>query len=381
MASKSHFYLNTLFFLLLSVFCLKSSSWSLLDTERDYSRWVSWNVNNHQKRAMLMAKSTVQTPGADGKLVLDGKLRQAEMNSVRVTVSQDGTGDFKTITEAINSIPPYNTRRVIIAIKPGVYREKIFIPRTLPFVTFLGDSSEPPAITGNDTASVSGKDGKPLRTYQSATVAVDANYFVAISMKFENTAPHVIGTKQGQAVALRISGTKAAFYNCSFFGNQDTLYDHKGLHYFNNCFIQGSVDFIFGSGRSFYENCHLNSIAKKVASLTAQKRSNSSLASGFSFKDSTITGSGLIYLGRAWGDYSRVIFSYTFMDKIILPQGWNDWGDQRRDSRVYYGEYMCTGPGANMTGRVAWARVLTDEEARPFIGTYYVEGDTWLISP
>jgi len=122
MASKSHFYLNTLLFLLLSVLCLKSSSWSLLDTERDYSRWVSWNVNNHRKRAMLMAKSTVQTPGADGKLVLDGKLRQAEMNSVRVTVSQDGTGDFKTITEAINSIPPYNTRRVIIAIKPGVYR-------------------------------------------------------------------------------------------------------------------------------------------------------------------------------------------------------------------------------------------------------------------
>ncbi|KAJ6879836.1 hypothetical protein NC652_033227 [Populus alba x Populus x berolinensis] len=143
-----------------------SSSWSLLDTERDYSRWVSWNVNNHQKRAMLVAKSTVQTPGADGKLVLDGKLRQAEMNSVRVTVSQDGTGDFKTITEAIYSIPPYNTRRVIIAIKPG-------------------DSSEPPTITGNDTASVSGKDGKPLRTYQSATVAVDANYFVAINMKFE----------------------------------------------------------------------------------------------------------------------------------------------------------------------------------------------------
>ncbi|KAJ6319999.1 hypothetical protein OIU78_015402 [Salix suchowensis] len=222
---------------------------------------------------------------------------------------------------------------------------------------------------------------KPLRTYQSATVAVDANYFVAINMKFENTAPHVTGTRQEQAVALRISGTKAAFYNCSFYGDQDTLYDHKGLHYFSNCFIQGSVDFIFGSGRSFYENCHLNSIAKKVASLTAQKRSNSSLASGFSFKDSTITGSGLIYLGRAWGDYSRVVFSYTYMDKIVLPQGWNDWGDHRRDSRVYYGEYKCSGPGANLTGRVTWARVLTDEEAGPFIGAYYVEGDTWLISP
>lgn len=163
-------------------------------------------------------------------------------------------------------------------------------------------------------------------------------------------------------MALRISGTKAAFHNCSFYGDQDTLYDHKGLHYFNNCYIQGSVDFIFGCGRSFYEvksihfhneltnpikkfsplifhccwkwlqKCYLNSITKKVASVTAQKRSKSSMASGFSFKDSVVTGSGHIYLGRAWGDYSRVVFSYTFMDKIVLPQGWNDWGSQKRHS-------------------------------------------------
>lgn len=69
----------------------------------------------------------------------------------------------------------------------------------------------------------------------------------------QNTAPHEIGSKGEQAVALRISGTKAAFYNSSFYGSQDTLYDHKGLHYFKNCVIQGSVDFIFGYGRSLYE--------------------------------------------------------------------------------------------------------------------------------
>ncbi|CAK7348477.1 unnamed protein product [Dovyalis caffra] len=99
-----------------------SSSWSSLDRETDYNRWVSWNANNNRKRALLRAKSTIQTAGADGKSVLDDKLRKAEMNSVRVNVSQDGTGHFKTIKEAVDSIPPYNTRRVIIAIKPGVYR-------------------------------------------------------------------------------------------------------------------------------------------------------------------------------------------------------------------------------------------------------------------
>ncbi|KAM7490710.1 hypothetical protein LguiA_033631 [Lonicera macranthoides] len=196
-----------------------------------------------------------------------------------------------------------------------------------------------------------------------------------------NTAPHVIGSIGEQAVALRISGSKAAFYNCSFYGAQDTLYDHKGLHYFNNCYIQGSVDFIFGYGRSLYDNCWLNSISKKVASVTAQKRSTSSMWSGFSFKDSKVTGSGKVYLGRAWGDYSRVVFSYTYMDQIVLPQGWSDWGNQSRDSRVYYGEYKCSGPGGNSSGRVPWALALTDKEAHPFIGTYYVYGDTWLLKP
>ncbi|CAI0469821.1 unnamed protein product, partial [Linum tenue] len=207
-----------------------------------------------------------------------------------------------------------------------------------------------------------------------------------ILVTLQNTAPHVIGSRGGQGVAIRVSGTKAAFYNCSFYGNQDTLYDHKGLHYFNSCFIQGSVDFIFGSGTSLYEvscwqNCGLRSTSKKVASITAQKRSSSSLANGFSFKNCSVTGSGRIYLGRAWGDYSRVVFSYTYMDQVVLPQGWNDWGKTERDRRVFYGEYKCSGPGADVTERVPWARILSDEEAQPFLGTYYVDGDEWLVDP
>ncbi|GLT38103.1 hypothetical protein SLA2020_123700 [Shorea laevis] len=380
MASKSCFRI-LLLLLSLSRFLLKSVSETAGSETEYYKKWLAWNVQNYNRKAMWQAEADLKTPGT-GRRALDYRLTKAEMNKVRKTISPDGTGDFKTIKEAINSIPLYNTKRIVLIIKPGIYREKITVPRTVPFVTFLGDASNQPTITGNDTASsFSGRGGTPLKTFQSATVAVDADYFIAINIKFENTAPHEVGSNGTQAVALRISGTKAAFYNCSFYGSQDTLYDHKGLHYFHNCFIQGSVDFIFGYGRSLYERCYLNSVAKKVASLTAQKRSNASLASGFSFKDCVVNGSGMVFLGRAWGDYSRVVFSYTYMEKIVLPQGWSDWGDQKRDSRVYYGEYKCSGPGANLTGRVPWARVLTDEEARPFIGTYYVEGETWLINP
>ncbi|XP_052188045.1 probable pectinesterase 53 isoform X2 [Diospyros lotus] len=378
MASETH--LQVVFFLLvLSQLSLQSCSLHPERNSDDYNKWISWHVNNFRKKASVKAESIARTRGGDR--AFDMKLSNAEANKVGINVAQDGTGDFKTIGEALASIPRYNTKRVVLFIKPGVYKEKIVIPRTMPFVTLSGDSGDPPTITGNDTASVPGKDGTPLKTFQSATVAIDADYFVAVNIKFENTAPHEIGSKGEQAVALRISGTKAAFYNCSFYGSQDTLYDHKGLHYFSNCFIQGSVDFIFGYGRSLYENCHLNSVAKKVASLTAQKRSNSSLSSGFSFKDSKVTGSRWVYLGRAWGDYSRVVFSYTYMESIVLPQGWSDWGYHKRQFSVYYGEYKCSGPGANATARVPWAHLLTEEEAEPFIGTYYIDGDTWLISP
>ncbi|XP_017232794.1 probable pectinesterase 53 isoform X2 [Daucus carota subsp. sativus] len=311
-------------FFIVSLLCLCSSS---SQQELEYEKWISWNKQNYLTKNKISATQSVR-----GMKVVDVKLRNAEMNKVRVSVSQFGTGDFLTIREAIASVQLHNTKRIILDIGPGVYREKIIVRKTLDFITFFGNASDPPTITWNDTASTtSGRDGRPLKTFQSATVAVDANYFVAVNIKFENTAPHKIGSQGEQAVALRISGSKAAFYNCSFFGSQDTLYDHKGLHYFYNCFIQGSVDFIFGYGRSLYEKCHLNSVANKVASLTAQKRNIATMQSGFSFKDCRITGSGRVYLGRAWGDYSRVVFSYTFMDSLVLPQGWSDWGKLSRD--------------------------------------------------
>ncbi|XP_072976134.1 probable pectinesterase 53 [Typha angustifolia] len=372
------FLLSSTLLLALTSFCS-----SLEEGDIDFKRWVSWNVQNHKRSYALHMNSYSGELAGGGLRTLDVKLAKAEAAAVRYIVCQDGSGNYTSIREAVDSIPLHNTRRVILEIRPGIYREKIVIPKSMPFITFLGSGENPPIITGNDTAATRGDNGVPLKTFHSPTVAINADYFLAANIKFENTAPYPnAGQIGGQAVALRISGDKAAFYNCSFYGAQDTLYDHKGLHYFQNCFIQGSVDFIFGYGRSLYENCYLNSIAKNVASLTAQRRSTKTMASGFSFVRSTITGSGLVYLGRAWGDHSRVVFSYTFMDKVVIPQGWNSWRIQRPESSgVYYGEYQCSGPGANWTGRVHWAHLLSDEEAQPFLGTYYINGDTWLLSP
>ncbi|KAL9239416.1 hypothetical protein vseg_013742 [Gypsophila vaccaria] len=348
--------------------------------QQDYEKWLMWNIKNHhnyyRKRVNLEHNKTTK--------ILDLRLENAEINKTRLVIKQDGSGDYRSINDALDTIPSHNTRRFILLIGPGVYREKINIPKTKGFISFVGDVKAPPTITGNDTASsvphAAGHSSSSFNTFQTATVAINSDYFVALNIIFENTAPHEVGKTGEQAVALRISGDKAAFYNCSFLGSQDTLYDHKGLHFYRDCFIQGSVDFIFGYARSFYQNCTLNSISKKVASVTAQKRTVTTMSSGFSFMNCNVTGSGHVYLGRAWGDYSRVVFSFTFLDQLVLPQAWSIWGKPTRNSTVYYGEYRCSGPGSNMSGRVPWARALTDEEAQPFIGTHFVEGDSWITS-
>ncbi|KDO71107.1 hypothetical protein CISIN_1g0391062mg, partial [Citrus sinensis] len=141
-----------------------------------------------------------------------------------------------------------------------------------------------------------------------------------------------------------------------------------------------SVDFIFGNGLSFYEDCHLHAITNSYGALTAQKRGSLLEETGFSFVKCKVTGSGALYLGRAWGTFSRVVFAYTYMDKIITPRGWYDWGDKNREMTVFYGQYKCSGPGAYYGGRVSWSRELTQEEAEPFISVEFIDGHQWLPS-
>jgi len=209
---------------------------------------------------------------------------QSSLNgAVRIIrVRGDGTGDFRTVTEAVNSIPSGNNRRVVVWIGMGEYREKVTVDRSKPFLTFYGERNESdthtmPIITYHATALRYG-------TVDSATVAVDSDYFVAVNIAFvvrfspsllsfsssfsfftthvdisqvhvcmQNSSPRPDeNSVGGQALAMRISGDKAAFYNCKFVSFQDTLCDDRGRHFFKDCYIQGSYDFIFGNGKSIY---------------------------------------------------------------------------------------------------------------------------------
>ncbi|KAF6141714.1 hypothetical protein GIB67_027892 [Kingdonia uniflora] len=259
------------------------------------------------------------------------------------------------------------------------HREKVNIPPLKGFITIEGAGADKTIVQWGDTAKTIGATGQPIGTFNSATFAVNSAYFIAKNITFKNTTPlPVKGASGKQAVAFRISGDTAAFLGCRFLGAQDTLYDHLGRHYYKDCYIEGSVDFIFGNGLSLFEGCHVHAIAHNVGALTAQGRASLLDDTGFSFVNCKVTGSGALYLGRAWGTFSRVIFAYTYMDNIIISKGWYNWGDPNREMTVFYGQYKCTGPGANYAGRVSWARELTDEEAKPFISLSFIDGSEWI---
>ncbi|PKA61165.1 Putative pectinesterase 63 [Apostasia shenzhenica] len=335
---------------------LPSTSTSTLE------RWISNNLEDYH----LQAAGNI--PGD-----LDPKLLQAELNPRVITVRQDGKGDFRTVSGAIASIPAGNQRRTVIRIGPGVYKEKVKLDLTKPYVTFSGDANAMPTITFGGRAAQYG-------TLDSATVIVESNYFIASNIIFHNSAKRpVLGEEGAQAVAMRISGDKAAFYGCRFLGYQDTLCDDKGKHLFKDCFIQGTVDFIFGNGRSIYLRCEINSVADGITYITAQARSMVAEDGGFAFVHCKVTGTGNAYLSRAWKDSSRVVFAYTFMGSLVQPKGWDDKGFPNRRGSVFYGEYKCMGPGAATGERVDYVKLLTDEQVKPFVSMTFIRPNTWLL--
>ncbi|XP_075488815.1 pectinesterase QRT1 [Primulina tabacum] len=316
-------------------------------------------------------------------LIVDGyrlDFRDAGNQRKVLLVDKNGGGDSLTVQGAVDMVPENNAERVKIHILPGIYREKVKIPVSKPYISFIGkqDQVSETVITWKDRASDRDKNGFFIGTWSSASVTVESDYFCASRVTFENTVVSKGGGVDGnQAVALRISGDKAMFYKVRFLGSQDTLLDETGTHYFYQCFIQGSIDFIFGNAKSLYQESSIHVVGDAFA-IAAQHRNSPDEDTGFSFTNCTINGTGLIYLGRAWAGYSRIIYSYCEFDINIRPEGWEDWRTPSRQNTVVFGEYQCGGRGADRRGRVPWSKALKYLEARPFLDITFIKGKQWL---
>ncbi|CAN4127624.1 unnamed protein product [Withania somnifera] len=297
-----------------------------------------------------------------------------------ISVNVHGFGDYPSVQAAVDSIPQNNKMNVIIDICPGYYIEKVVVPETKPYITFQGAGRDGTVIEWHDRASDKGANGQQLRTYQTASVTVYASYFSARNISFKNTAPAPLPGMQGwQAVAFRISGDKAYFSGCGFYGAQDTLCDDAGRHYFKECYVEGSIDFIFGNGRSMYKDCELHSIATRFGSIAAQDRKSPDEKTGFAFLGCRVTGSGPLYVGRAMGQYSRIVYSYTYFDDVVAHGGWDDWDHvSNKNKTAFFGVYKCSGPGAAAVKGLSWARELDYDTAHKFLAKSFVNGRHWI---
>lgn len=299
---------------------------------------------------------------------------QTTDNRFELTVAQDGSGDFKTIQEAINKVRDHAEKRVVITIKSGIYNEKVVIPAFKRNITLKGTDREKTVISYNDYS------GKPFRgidvtgdpkfsTYTSYTLLVQGSDCSVENLTVENTAGRV-----GQAVALHTEGDRVSVKSCSILGNQDTLYLAKGgsRNYFENCYINGTVDFIFGAATAYFYACTIESLSNSyvTAASTTQEE-----AYGFVFidckliaKDTTVN---QVFLGRPWRPFAKTVFINTELGSHIVPEGWNPWkGDKNfpdKEKTVYYAELGSKGEGAkDLSKRVSWSHQLKKSDLKKY---------------
>lgn len=280
-----------------------------------------------------------------------------QRKTIAKTVAQDGSGDFASVQAAVDAVPDGNGDTIVIAIKPGVYKERILVPRHKRFIRFEGTDAQATVLTFDLYAGMKDAQGKEIGTFRTPSVTIEADDFAAENITFENSAGPV-----GQAVAIAVFGDRVVFRNCRFLGWQDTILDHIGRHYYENCYIAGHCDFIFGGGTAFFEKCRIECLKNGyiTAASTPEKQ-----RFGYVFSNCTITGQPQVktYLGRPWRDYANVLFLNTEMSETVRPEGWHNWDKPYRESTARFGEYNSRGPGAAPQARVSWARRLTDAQA------------------
>ena len=257
-------------------------------------------------------------------------------------VAKDGSGDFFTVQEAINAVPDFRKEgRTTIYIRKGVYKEKLIIPESKINVSLIG--AEGAVISGDDYASKPNRFGENMSTSGSASCYIYAPDLICENLTFENTAGRV-----GQAVACFVAGDRVIFRNCRFLGNQDTLYNF-GKHcrqYFEDCYIEGTVDFIFGSSTAVFNRCTIHSLSKGY--LTAPSTPQDE-AYGYVFIDCRLTaadGVEKVYLARPWRPYAKSVFIHCEMGGHILPVGWHNWNKKDAEKTIFFAEYENTGAGA-----------------------------------
>ncbi len=281
-----------------------------------------------------------------------------------ITVAQDGSGNYRTVQEAIHAVPDFRKVTTTIFIKNGIYKEKLNLSASKKMVKLVGESVEKTILTYDDYASKKNTFGEEKGTSGSSSFYIYGDDFSAENITFENSSGPV-----GQAVALWVAGDKAKFANCRMLGFQDTLYTYGAgsRQYYKNCYIEGTVDFIFGSATALFEDCDI--FCKKGGGYITAPSTPDTTKYGYVFLNCRIAGDApenTFYLSRPWRPYAKAVYIKCTLGKMIRPEGWDNWRKESNEKTAYYAEYKNNGDGFKPVQRVSWSHQLTESEIKSY---------------
>ncbi|XVE88552.1 hypothetical protein DITRI_Ditri19aG0078200 [Diplodiscus trichospermus] len=307
------------------------------------------------------------------------RLLQDSKPTPNVIVAQDGSGNFKTINEAVKLVGKKNESRFVIYVKEGKYVENVILDKNKWNVMIYGDGKIKTIISG----SLNFIDGTP--TFATATFAVAGKGFIAKDIGFVNSA----GAAKHQAVAMRSGSDRSVFFRCSFDAYQDTLYAHSNRQFYRECDILGTIDFIFGNAAVVFQSCKIQPrqpLANQFNTITAQGKKDPNQNTGISIQKCSLTAFGNLtaktYLGRPWKEYSTTVIMQSEIGAFLDPVGWKEWvANVDPPSSIFYAEYKNSGPGSSVDQRVKWAGyrpTLSDVDAGKFTVGTFIQGEEWL---
>ena len=243
-------------------------------------------------------------------------------NPDTIVVARDGTGEFRTIGEAIEVCRAFMDYHKVIFVKKGTYKEKLIIPSWLDNIEILGEDVESTIITYDDHANIrlTGTE-QAMGTFRTYTIKIEGNDITLKNITIENNSARL-----GQAVALHTEGDRLRFIGCRFLGHQDTVYTGKAgtRLYFENCYIEGTTDFIFGPSTVWFEGCIIKS---KSNSYVTAASTPQDIQFGYIFNHCRLIADesvNKVYLGRPWRPFAYTLFMNCELGAQICPEGWHN---------------------------------------------------------
>ncbi|MDU1904097.1 MAG: pectinesterase family protein [Dysgonomonas sp.] len=295
----------------------------------------------------------------------------AQEKEYDIVVDRNGKGDYRNIQDALDMVRAFDPDgRVTILIKNGIYKEKLVLHTHLNNVKLIGEDKYKTVINYDDHANIN-----KMGTFKTYSFLIQGNDIIIENLTIENSAAQL-----GQAVACHIEGDRIIFRNCRFLGNQDTIYTGRAdcRQYFENCYIEGTTDFIFGPSTCWFEKCEI--FCKKNSYITAASTPEN-VKYGYIFNNCDVKladGITAMYLGRPWRAYAMTLFMNCNLPKGIKPEGWHNWGKEDNEKTARYMEYNNRGEGANTSNRVKWVKILTQKEASEYTIQNAMKGcDGW----